>query len=124
MYFQSFVVDFNEEQLEVHAGGERDEARGAVGDRDAWLRQDDGQLSNKYKQTNRQADKGSVHKQIQTSKQTNKWSVLKEMQTNRQTSGQMVSSQRNANKWSALKQTQTWANLIPIQSKSVVTISL
>merc|ERR1711872_297257 len=36
--------DFNEEQLEVHAGGERDEARGAMGDRDAWLRQDDGSL--------------------------------------------------------------------------------
>merc|ERR1711872_85043 len=29
--------DFNEEQLEVHAGGERDEARGAVGDRDVWF---------------------------------------------------------------------------------------
>ena len=35
-------------------------------------------------QTNRQADKWTVHKQIQTKKQTNKWSVLKEMQTNGQ----------------------------------------
>ena len=85
MYFQSFVVDFNKEQLEVHAGGERDEARGAVGDRDAWLRQDDGKLSNKYKQTNKQTGRHMVSSQTDTNKkQTNKWSVLKEMQTNGQ----------------------------------------
>ena len=89
----SFVVDFNEEQLEVHAGGERDEARGAVGDRDAWLRQDDGQLSNKYKQTNRQTGRQMVTSQTDTYKQKNR-------QTNGQFSKkckQMVSSKTNIN---------------------------
>ena len=48
--------------------------------------------TNTNKQTDRQADKGSVHKQIQTKEQKIKWPVLREIQTN---------------KWSVLKEMQT-----------------
>ena len=50
MRTQVSFLDFDQEQLKVHAGGEYYKAGGAVGDWDAWLRKDDGEKQQQQKQ--------------------------------------------------------------------------